>query len=214
MPAITTILGNQPPTDREIRIGNPKLELPTTGWDVLKETLWLPHPFFIRRGDLRDGPPPESGLFIVQDFNITEWRAGRPIVEVISYGIATQDGKDYKLECTSGITEDLGLAASTNTTIWRKGYTRVTKQWVSLTTPDVADHVNVPYEPPELFGLPGGAWSMAYVADDNWTAAGWIGENRTPQQLPGSKACLVTDTWLFDPGNADRDGVGLGPIYL
>lgn len=214
MPARTTIIGVQPPTDRAIVIGNPKLEMPATGWDVLKEKLWLPHAYFIRRGDVRDGPPPESGYFIVQDFNTVEWRAGCPIVEVISLGIACQDGKDYKLECTHGITEDLGLAATTTTTIWRKSYSRVTKQWVSLTTPSVTAHVNVPSEPPDLFGLPSGLWGMSFVAADNWSASGWIGENRTPLQLPGSKACLVTDTWLYDPGNADRDGVGLGPIYL
>lgn len=214
MSARTTILGTQPPTDRAILVGTPKLEMPATGWNVLKETLWLPHAYFIRRGDVRDGPPPEAGYFIVQDFNITDWRAGCPIVEVISLGIAHQDGKDYKLECTYGITEDLGLAATTNTTIWRKGYARVTKQWVSLTTPEEDAHVNVPSEPPDTFGLPGGLWGMSYVADDNWAASGWIGENRTSQKLPGADACLVTDTWLYDPGNADRDGVGLGPIYL
>lgn len=212
MSARTIILGNQPPTDRAILVGNPKLEQPATGWDVLVEKLWLPHPYFLRRGDLRDGPGPETGLFIVQDFNIVEWRAGRPIVEVTSLGIACQDGKDYKLECTSGVSEDLGLASTL--TIWRKGYTRVSKLWVSMTTPGVADHVGIAYEPPYTFGLPGGAWSMAYVSEGNWTASGWIGENRTPQQLPGSKASLVTDTWLYDPGNADRDGVAPGVIYL
>ena len=214
MPARTTILGTQPPVDRAIVIGNPKPEMPSSGWDVLKETLWLPHPYFIRRGDVRDGPPPESGYFIVQDFNITDWRAGCPIVEVISLGIAQRDGKDFKLECTGGISEDLGLASLTTTTIWRTGYTRVTKQWVSLTTPRVQDHVNVASVPPDTFGLPATAWGIAFVAADNWAASGWIGENRSTQQLPGSQAGLTTDTWLYDPGYGDRDGVAPGVIYL
>ena len=212
MPARTTILGTQPPVDRAIVIGNPKPEMPASGWDLLKETLWLPHPYFIRRGDVRDGPPPESGYFVVQDFNITDWRAGCPIVEVISLGIAQRDGKDFKLECTGGISEDFGLAALL--TIWRKSYTRVTKQWVSLTTPRIQDHVGVPSMPPDTFGIGGAPWAMAYVAPDNWAASGWIGENRTPQQLPGSTACLVSDTWLYDPGYGDRDGVPFGVIYL
>ena len=204
MPALTTILGTQPPIDRAILVGNPKLEMPASGWDVLKETLWLPHAFFIRRGEVRDGPGPEVGTFIVQDFTITDWRAGRPMVEVLSLGIATQDGKDYKLECTGGIGEDFSLASSVS--IWRKGYPRVTKQWVSLTTPALEDHVHVKYLPPDTFGIGGSEWSMSYVADDNWVASGWIGEHRTLQQLTGSSACLVTDTWLYDPGYADRDG--------
>lgn len=199
-------LGRQPPVNEAILIGNPELEQPAEGFDTLKEKLWLPDPFFIRRGTIRDytGPGNEQGTFIVQDMRTVEWWAGRPVVEVISKGIAYADGKPYKLEFTAGISEDLGLAATSS--IWRKGYPRVTMQWVSLTTPDVENHVHVAYEPPDTFGLPGGAWGMAYVSDSNWAASGWIGENRTTQQLPGSKACLVTDSWLYDPGYNDRDG--------
>lgn len=215
MPAKTIILGTQPPTDREILIGNPSLEMPAVGWDVLREVAWLPHPYWLKRGDIRDAPPPESGLFVVQDLRILEWRAGKPIVEIFSLGIATQDGKDYKLECSGSISEDLGLAINPiSPTIWRSAYPRVTKLWVSLTTPAIYAHVNVSSMPPDTFGIGGAAWSMAWVAPDNWVANGWIGESRVPQQLPGSKACLVTDTWLYDPGYEDRDGVAPGVIYL
>ncbi len=204
MPATTIIIGNQPPVDQAIIIGNPKPEMPATGWDVLKETLWLPHPYFIRKGDVRDGPPPESGIFIVQDINVMDWRAGRPIVEVTSLGIAQRDGKEFKLECTGSIGEDFSLAATGS--IWRKSYPRVTKLWVSLTTPSIAGHVGVPGVPPDTFGLPGGAWSISYVAEENWAASGWMGESMTPQQLPGSDACLITQTWVYDNGYPDRDG--------
>lgn len=216
MAAINTILGNQPPVDREVLIGNAELEMPATGWDVLKETLWLPHPYFIKRGDLRDGPAPESGLFVVQDLAIKGWKAGRPIMEVISLGIAQRDGKDYKIEGSSSLSEDLSLASGLylSATIWRVGYPRVTKLWVSPTTPALSDHVGVAYAPPETFGYGNGAWEIAWTSASNWTAAGWIGESRNPQQLPGSKACLVTDTWLLDLGYADRDGVPAGVIYL
>lgn len=216
MPAINTILGVQPPVDRAILIGNPKLEQPATGWDVLTEKLWVPHPYFLRRGDLRDGPPPESGLFVVQEMPVVEWRAGRPIVEVTSLGIACQDGKDYKIEGSGAINEDLSLASGEYlaATIWRLGYPRVTKTWVSLTTPAISDHVLVASVPPETFGWPATPWSIAWVSGSSWEASGWIGESRVPQQLPGSKACLVTDTWLYDPGYADRDGVVPGVIFL
>jgi hypothetical protein len=201
-------IGLQPPTDHEIRIGCPLLEQPSSGWDVLRETLWLPHPFWLLRGSIRDGPTPEGGTFIAQDFRIMDWKGGRPIVEVTSLGIAAQDGKDYKIECSAGIAEDLTLASNPGySSVWRLSYPRVTKLWVSLTTPDIYDHVGVPSVPPETFGIGGSAWALTYVAPDNWSAIGWIGENRNPQKLPGAAACLVADTWLYDPGYDDRDGV-------
>lgn len=209
-----TVLGTQPPTDREVLIGNPMLECPAEGWDTLRERLWLPHQFWLQRGTVREGPGPEGGTFIVQDFRTVEFWGGRPVVEVTSLGIATQDGKDYKLEASAGISEDFGLAQSPYFTIWRFGYPRVTKLWVSLTPPLLYDHIGVASAPPNTFGLPASAWSMAWVAADNWSAVGWIGETRNLQQLPGSHACLVTDTWLFDNGYTDRDGVPAGLIYL
>ena len=216
MAATNTILGVQPPINREILVGNPMIESPAVGWDTLVETLWLPHPYFIRRGDLREAPPPESGLFVVQDFRTVGWRAGKPLVEVISLGICQLDGKDYKLECSGSLSEDLSLSSGDyiSPTIWRVGYPRVTKLWVSLTTPAVLSHVGIASVPPDTFGIGGSPWSIAWVSPTSWTASGWVGESRNPQQLPGSKACLVTDTWLYDPGYADRDGVPSGVIYL
>lgn len=209
-------LGTQPPTDQEVPIGRPVLERPADGWDVLREKLWLPHEFWIQRGAVREGPGPEGGFFIAQDFRTVEWLGGRPVVEVTSLGIATQGDKDYKIEASDSLSEDLSLASGTylSPTIWRVGYSRVTKLWVSLTTPALSDHVGVAYTPPETFGLPSGGWNIAWVSATNWEAVGWIGESRTPQKLPGSPACLVTDTWIYDNGYSDRDGIAPGIIYL
>jgi hypothetical protein len=219
MPA-AVILGTQRPTTHEIVMGNPMLEQPAEGWDVLIERLWLPHPTWIRRGMVREGPAPEGGTFIVQDIRPLEWLAGCPVVQVISHGIALQgEGKDYKLEGSGSISEDLSLASGLylTPTIWREGYYRVTKLWVALNADSEAPldaHINVSYLPPSTFGLPTNTWAMAWVSATNWTAYGWRGESRTVQKLPGSPAGLVTDTWLYDPGNDDRDGVSSGIIYL
>lgn len=201
-------IGQQPPDDREILIGTPKLEQPATGWDTLHETLCLPHPFWLRKGMERDGPGPEGGRFWVQDMNVVEWRAGRPVVEVVSLGLATQDGKDYKLECSATVSEDMTLTVNAPHNLWRTQYVRVSKQWVSPGPVSVLDHVNVPSLPPDTFGLPAATWAMSWIAEDNWNASGWIGESRNPQKLVGCDACLVTDTWLYDPGYMDRDGSG------
>lgn len=206
MSASVTILGMQPPTDREIPIGNYDLELPSTGWDTLRERLWLPHPFWVKKGDVREGPEPEGGSFIVQDLRVVDWRAGKPILEVVSLGVATQAGKDFKVSLgNAGVSEDLSLMVNPTFTIWRKSYPRVTKLWVSMTTPSVYDHAGVGSVPPETFGLGGAAWSSIWLADNNWAASGWMGEDRQIDKLPGSTACLVTDTWVLDPGE-DRDG--------
>lgn len=214
MPAPITILGTAPPTASAIAVAMPMVESPASGWDTMTERLWLPHPYYIARGATRTGP--EGGTFIVQEMRTVEWRGNRPIVELTSLGIAEVGGKDYKCECSGGLGEDLSLASGIylSPTIWRVGYYRVTKLWVSLTTPAVGAHVGLNYDPPERFGLPSGGWSIAWAAADNWAAIGWVGETRNVQQLPGSVASLVTDTWLFDPGYLDRDGVAPGIIYL
>lgn len=213
-----TALGIQPPVDTAIIVGNQELEQPAEGWDTLKEKLWLPHPYWLKKGQVREyqGPGAEQGTFIVQDLRTVDWWAGRPVVEVISKGIAYADGKDYKIECSGGLNEDLSLASGAYlaATIWRLGYPRVTKYWVSLETPAILDHVGVASVPPVTFGLPATPWAIAWVSASSWTAAGWIGESRTPQRLPGSTACLVTDSWLYDLGYPDRDGVVPGIISL
>jgi hypothetical protein len=214
--SFTRVIGKQPPTDQAIQIECPLLEQPATGWDMLQEKFWVPHPYWFKRGDIREGPAPEGGTFVVQDSRVTGYKAGRPIVEVSSIGIALQDGKDYKLEGSGSISEDLSLASGDAgfPTIWRKAYPRVTKLWVSLTTPSIYGHVGIAYAPPETFGISNHSWYMTWVDATDWTASGWMGESRVPQQLPGSKACLVTDTWIYDPGNEDRDGVPGHIIYL
>jgi len=214
MSAPIIVLGTAPPTASEIAVAMPLVECPASGWDTMTERLWLPHPYYVARGATRTGP--EGGTFIVQDMRTVEWRGNRPIVEITSLGIAEVGGKAEKWECSGSISEDLSLASGLylTPTIWRAQYPRITKLWVSLTTPDIYDHVGVPDTPAVLFGLPSGDWSMAWTAADNWTASGWIGESRVPQRLPGSTACLVTDTWLLDPGMDDRDGIAPGIIYL
>jgi len=198
-------IGRQPPTDREVSVGRHVLESPAEGWDTLKERLWLPHEFWIPKGSVREGPPPEGGLFIVQDLRTVEWWGGRPVVEVFSLGIATQGGKDFKVSGGASVNEDLSLMVNPTFTIWRKTYPRVLKRWVSLSTPSIYAHVGVPSVPPETFGIGGAAWSSAWIADDNWGASGWMGDDRQLDRLPGSPACLVTDSWIYDPGE-DRDG--------
>ena len=213
----TLIIGTQRPVLEPVLVGNPALEQPPEGWDVLRERLWLPHPSFLPRGSVRQGPEPEGGIFIVQDLRTVEWQAGCPIVDVTSLGIAAADAeKAYKLECSGNLSEDLSLASGEylTATIWRIGHPRVTKRWVSPTVPAVFEHVGVASVPPDTFGIGGGPWSIAWVAADNWAASGWMGESRVPVKLPGSDHCLVTDTWLYDPGYADRDGIAPGIIYL
>lgn len=174
----------------------------------------MPHEYWLKRGDTRDAPAPETGLFYVQDIRVEGYKAGRPVIVVTSMGIAFADGKDYKIECSSGLSEDFSMITAGYSTIWRKGYPRVTKLWVSNSTPGVMAHVGVSSVPPETFGLPATPWIISIVSDTNWSAIGWIGESRVPQKLVGCDACLVTDTWIYDLGYSDRDGVPAGIIYL
>jgi len=200
-----TIIGTQRPEGLElIPVGCPQAESLATGWDILREEFWAGSINAIQRGQTRTF---EDGTYIVQDIRVGEYRAGKPMLEVTSLGIAG-GYKDYKIFASGMVAEDTSLAYATSD-IWRNTNPRVTKLWLSTTVPSIVAHVGIPSVPPILFGYPGDAWSFLPIITDSvvvgWDADGWVGESRTPDLLPGSTYCMVTDVWIYDMGYTDRD---------
>ena len=195
MPAIITAIGNLD-FNQPISWGCPKIAAPADGWDTLTEMLWLPDPGFLAKGTQRPAPAGLSGNFWVQDVRVQDWYAGRPLCEVVSYGLA--NGKPAKWSAQGITSEDTSLIW-TASTIYRAQAPRVTKRWISETQPALFDHVGVYYVPEQTFGLPAVAFHLS-GAYPTWAAAGWIGESRNPDQLAGCTTNLVTDTWLYDMG--------------
>ena len=207
------LLGLTPPNapERAIRIGCPLVEQPAQGWDILRETLWVPRRNYLPKGTPRQPPEGAEGLFVVQDERTVEYRGGFPVIELISLGLA--DGKPAKWTASAAAAEDLSLINanyySAPWTIWRQSYPRVTKMWIAHQPPNVLDHVSVPSVPEQTFGLPATAWELSpwvlSPAGDLWQASGWVGESRNVDTLPGAEMSLVVDTWLYDPGYVDRN---------
>lgn len=212
------IIGQQPPTDREIAVSIPELEQPDYGWDTLKETLWLPHIHWLKRGALRPGPAPEGGTFFVQ--NIRPLRYIGPtsvIVEVTSLGIATQDGINAKITAEGGSAEDLSLTAGVagvSPSVYRLMPPRVTVTWCSLTSVSIAAFANAGAVPPDAFGYDPSPYYFIWFSPSAWSAYGWRGESRSVQKLGGCEACLVTDIYMRDMGYLDRGQFVPGIIYV
>lgn len=206
MPATTTILGNYPDST-PIRIGCPQVEEPATGWDVLRETLWMPSRNALPRGTVRlyDG-----GKYYVQDCKVIDYRGGFPVCEVTSMGWANET-KEAKWSATGNVAEDLGLLnpeyifIGSIITIWRQSFPRVIKQYLSDSIPSLPAHIGVPWPPDQTFGLPPQAWYITPYGTNGWYASGWVGESRVPELLPGTSAALITDSWIYDPGYFDRN---------
>ena len=203
-----TLIGNLD-LSQPVSWGCPRVDEPPDGWDTLTEMLWLPDPGFLAKGTERPAPAGLAGRFWVQDFRVLDWYAGRPLCEVVSYGLA--NNKPEKWTGQGLVNEDPTLVFGVWATVFRWQMPRVTKRWISLTTPLLTDHVGVAYvpvrtitspsspSPAVAYGAPEFPWTLVQAGKE-WTATGWIGESRVNEQLVGADACLVTDTWLFDPG--------------
>jgi hypothetical protein len=205
MPTPTTILGTYPDAT-PIRIGCPVVDEPAMGWDTLRETLWMPSRTALARGAVRSY---DGGTFYVQDLKVVEYRAGFPVMEVVSMGWANET-KAAKWDATANVAEDLSLLnpeyvfLGSQITVWRWSFPRVIKQYISNAVPSIPAHIGVPSVPDYLFGLPGQQWAIGALGT-GWVASGWVGESRVPSLLPGTEVCLVTDSWIYDPGYLDRN---------
>lgn len=201
----TTILGTYPDAT-PIRIGCPVVDEPAMGWDTLRETLWMPSRTALARGAVRSY---DGGTFYVQDLKVIEYRAGFPVMEVVSMGWANET-KAAKWDATANVAEDLNLLnpeyvfLGSQITVWRWSFPRVIKQYLANAVPSIPSHIGVPSVPDYLFGLPGQQWAISALGN-GWQASGWVGESRVPSLLPGTEKCLVTDSWIYDPGYLDRN---------
>lgn len=208
MPAPITLIGNLD-LSQPIAWGCPKIAEPPDGWDTMTEMLWLPDPGFLAKGTQRPTPAGLAGKFWVQDVRVMDWHAGRPLAEVVSHGLA--NNKPAKWSAQGIISEDTSLVW-TASTIYRAQAPRVTKRWISEIQPALFEHVGVYYAPEETFGLPATSFNLSGAYPD-WTAIGWLGESRNPDQLVGAKTCLVTDVWIYDVGYDRVDPENQPPAF-
>jgi hypothetical protein len=205
MPAATTILGAYPDAT-PIRIGCPVVEEPSMGWDSLRETLWMPSRTALPRGTVRSY---DGGTYYVQESRVVEYRAGYPVMEVTSLGWANAS-KEAKWDATANVAEDLTLLnpeyvfIGSTITVWRWSFPRVIKQYLSTSIPSIPAHIGASLVPELTFGLAAQPWFISALGN-GWQAFGWVGESRVPSVLPGTSVCMVTDSWIYDPGYLDRN---------
>lgn len=195
MPAPATLIGSLD-LSQPVRWGCPVIAEPAEGWDTMTEKLILPDPGWLTKGTQRPAPAGLTGKFFVQDVQITEWVAGYPLATVISHGLA--NNKPAKWEASALINE-APFVELNFVTAYKFQTPRVTKRWISETKPLLTDFVSLSLVPEETFGFPATAFSLSQSGQE-WTASGWLGENRQIQPLVGCQACMVTDIYAYDMG--------------
>lgn len=194
--SLVKVLGSIPLGDLEI----PKLRRSADGWDEVRELRVELTQDGIGLGAARS-PAGISGTFFVVDTSCVGCKAGRPVMEIISRGLA--GSKSYIAECTgygdsvSGPFDSIPGAPAgvhqANVLMTRVG---VTIRWLSSTKPDCSVSATA-QTPPETFGLPSNPFT--WLNDPAYNVpSGWVLDKRDGVQLaPGTTYYAVVDYYSY-----------------
>lgn len=169
------------------------------GWDVVTELRLAHTQNLVSTGDLRQ-PVGIQGTFYLQEKRCVGFIGCYPKMEYLSKGI--HGSKDYTIsgtgtaEIISGNFSGVPFAPSgsqpANVKVSRIG---VQVRYVTRTRPDCSQ-VGKQIEPPEHFGI--SSYPFNVIVDPVYSVpAGWVLDNRKPDQLPGTGLFFVTDDYGY-----------------
>jgi hypothetical protein len=195
-----------------MRIGKPVIETPATGWDAVREELWVPYtPYFDRgqRRDLSDMPGLAESELFAQDERVLSWKGGFPVVELLSLGWVRPKEKKFAMQAGSEVRfndTNNGGWPHPNAPTWPS----VTCEWLSLVPLNPIIRMRNLAAPEELFGLinyPLYSWvdvdyPTPYSLDGSGTlngkSVGWFLERTEQDMLPGCRTTRIIDYYLLD----------------
>jgi hypothetical protein len=182
----------------------PKVDTLVEGWDVMRETLWVPHTPYFAKGERRDQvllPEIMGATLVVQDERQVGTKGGYPIIELTSLGLART--KPWKI-----VTD-----ADTQGQIGAEGVTRniptVTVYWFSSTLVDTKSAIPYPAVPPETFN-----WQAKGGTSGQENEEGWYLIGRTVEPLPIDTGRVSGAPWFdtnYPGGGTTSTAVNLAP---
>lgn len=198
-------LGNAT-TDFALEI--PKLRRNAEGWDEVRELIRAPNQNFLATGVARTFGTLILGTFFVQDVQCVGCQLGKPIMEVISRGVANpppgQPAKGVIWESTA-YTEIQSVDRLTGMPGGPAGFYKgrvavprvgMTARYISATRPS-SGAVGTAVVPDVTAGIPvyPFAWATADLIVYNFPS-GWSLQKRDAKQLPGSDYHFVADYFV------------------
>jgi hypothetical protein len=193
------VLGQAPPTgltgDLWRTIGPPVIDGKDADWDIMRETLWV-HSLTALILDVGTDRTAAAGLpagasFSVVDYRHLGYKAGRPVVELISKG--WRKTKTDKWAFRRSIAGD-----ATNGLV--NGFAYTIRTYFSATLP-TGKYVNA-VAPSVRWGYGAEVWTPTYGS--TWPyfptgdASGWLLASREVEQLTGTTICKVVDSYAYD----------------
>lgn len=187
------IIGSAPPprgsaAQAVVSLGMPLFERSDVGWDLMRETLWVPtltHAV-LDAGTSRATAAALAGVtgaaFWGQSWRQIGWTGGKPIVELTSKGFIK--AKSVKRDFNHGIAGDV-INGFINGTAF------ATVRYLSNPTPSGAA---------TLLATPtGGTWGFpASLWGGTGDTLGWLRVRREMDELVGVAVAMVTDTYGYD----------------
>jgi hypothetical protein len=180
----------------------PKLRRNSEGWDEVRELIRAPSQQFLDTGAARTFEGHITGTFFVQDLQCVGCEFGKPIMEVISRGVAGGKGIIWESTAYSEIQSvDRLTGMPGGPAGFYKGRVAVprvgmTARYISATAP-ASGAVGTAVAPGVNYGIPAYpfAWATADLVVYNFPS-GWSIQKRDAKQLPGTNYHFVTDYFV------------------
>jgi hypothetical protein len=185
-------------------LDKPKVDTLVEGWDIMRETLWVPYTPFFSKGARRDHillPEILGAKLIVQDERQIGTRGGFPVIELTSLGLART--KPWKIVTDA---DSQGQVGSSNLL---RNIPTVTVYWFSDTLVDTKSVIPYNAVPPETFN-----WQAKGGNSGNSNNEGWYLIGRTVEPLPVNTGRASGAPWLdptFPDGGTTSTEVNLAP---
>lgn len=187
---------SSPPT--VMCLSKPVVETSPTGWDIMRERLWVPYsPFFAageRRDHMLDARAQPFAHMLAQEERVVDFKGGFPVVELLSLGFARE--KPWTIQTTHDSQGEVGSAGGVT-----RNLPTFTLTWFSESLADTKTVIPSPAVPPETFG-----WDAYSITTGLPNNVGFILIKRDVDPLPvinGSTPQAVTDAGGFTRANAN-----------
>lgn len=176
----------------------PMVDTNAAGWDVMRETLWVPYSPYFKPGERRDHvllPENTAAVMVVQGERVIGIKGGLPVIELMSQGLAQV--KPWKCVTTGDTQGTVGSGVLRN-------LPTVTCYWFSATIEGTKLVIPWPAVPPETFG-----WQ---ALSGNNSTQGWYIIKRDVDPLPVITGTVAAyDGAATISGNTTRTSANVSP---
>lgn len=154
----------------------PVVETSPSGWDIMRERLWVPYSPYFAAGERRDMMLDERAQpfahMLAQEERVVDFKGGFPVIELLSLGFARE--KAWTIQTTQDSQGEVGSVGGVI-----RNLPTFTLTWFSETLEDTKTVIPSPAVPPETFG-----WDAVSITSGLPNNVGFILIKRDVDPLP------------------------------